>query len=281
MTSSAVVIFVSAVFVGVVFGDIETQALPGHGEFVKRVRRETDKQNTAITGFSAAEKQNIVDKHNEYRRIPNAADMLLMSWDNELEALAQGWAAQCKFAHNPNRTIASSTSPIGENLSIKAPSYNEVSSVTSWYNEVSDYTYSSNTCSATCGHYTQVIWASSYKIGCGIKFCSTIEGSTITNGYVVICNYLPAGNFRGEKPYKEGASCSQCPADRQTCENKLCRESSGSGGSGTTPTSTTSSNTAQSSSRETTTRGTERSGATAWTITSDILVLSVVFGNLM
>ncbi|XP_071089290.1 GLIPR1-like protein 1 [Haliotis cracherodii] len=274
MTSSAVVIFVSAVFVGVVFGDIETQALSGHGEFVKRVRRETDKQNTAITGFSEAEKQNIVDKHNEYRRIPNAADMLLMSWDNELEALAQGWAAQCKFAHNPSRTIASSTSPIGENLSIKAPSYNEVSSVTSWYNEVSDYTYSSNTCSNVCGHYTQVIWASSHKIGCGIKFCSTIEGTSITNGYVVICNYLPSGNFRDVKPYKAGASCSQCPADRQTCENKLC--SAGSGGSGNTATTTARPNAATTTPKPATTT---TSGATVLTITSPIFFL--VCGNLL
>ncbi|XP_046352728.2 GLIPR1-like protein 1 [Haliotis rufescens] len=276
MTSSAVVIFVSAVFLCVVFGDIETQALPGHGEFVKRVRRQTGKQNTTITGFSAAEKQNIVDKHNEYRRIPNAADMLLMSWDNELEALAQGWAAQCKFAHNPSRTIASSTSQIGENLSIRSPSYNEVLSVTSWYNEVSDYTYSSHTCSGTCGHYTQVIWASSHKIGCGIKFCSTIEGSTITNGYVVICNYLPAGNYRGVKPYKAGASCSQCPADRQTCENKLC--SAGSGGSGNTATTTARPNAATTTPKPATTT---KSGATVWTITSPILVLTVVCGNLL
>ncbi|XP_046544130.1 GLIPR1-like protein 1 [Haliotis rubra] len=275
MTSAAVVIFISAAFVGVVLGDIENQAIHGQREFVNRVKRNTNKENTAINGFSAQEKQNILDKHNEYRRIPNAADMLQMSWDNELEALAQGWAAQCKFAHNPSRSIASSTSSIGENLHIKAPTYNEVSTVTSWHNEESSYTYSTNSCSAVCGHYTQVIWATSYKIGCGIKFCSTIQGSTITNGYVVICNYLPAGNFVGAKPYKEGASCTQCPADKPTCDNKLCRAGSpsnpstgtGAGATGDTPTTAATTTTT--------------SGATVWAATSPLLLLILACVNVL
>ncbi|XP_067651866.1 GLIPR1-like protein 1 [Haliotis asinina] len=277
MTSSAVVIFMSATLVGVVLGGIEKQAIHGPAEFVNRIKRQANKQNTAISGFSAQEKQNIVDKHNEYRRIPNAADMLQMSWDNELEALAQGWANQCKFDHNPSRTIASSSSPIGENVHIKAPYYDEVSTVTSWYNEVSDYTYSSNSCSRVCGHYTQVVWATSYKIGCGIKFCSTIEKTSITNGYVVVCNYLPAGNYRGVKPYTSGASCSQCPTDKPTCDNKLCRAgsasnpstvgSTGAGGTGATPT--------------TVATKTTTSGATVGAATSPILLLILVCVNIL
>jgi hypothetical protein len=48
-----------------------------------------------------------------------------------------------------------------------------------------------------CGHYTQVVWRASTQIGCGVTSC----GSGFRMQTEVICNYAPAGNFVGEKPY--------------------------------------------------------------------------------
>lgn len=60
------------------------------------------------------------------------------------------------------------------------------------------------------GHYSQVIWADTNRVGCG--FTSYRENGTLeTNLYV--CNYGPAGNFIGLPSYKVGAPCSQCPAN--------------------------------------------------------------------
>ena len=42
--------------------------------------------------------------------------------------------------------------------------------VTAWVNEEADYHYASNTCDAgqMCGHYTQIVWATTTKLGCAI-----------------------------------------------------------------------------------------------------------------
>ena len=41
-------------------------------------------------------------------------------------------------------------------------------------------------------------------------------------GSILICNYGPAGNYIGQKPYKSGTTCSQCE-EGTTCVNKLCQ----------------------------------------------------------
>lgn len=40
--------------------------------------------------------------------------------------------------------------------------------VSAWAAESTDYDYASNTCSGVCGHYTQVVWAATTQVGCGI-----------------------------------------------------------------------------------------------------------------
>ena len=81
----------------------------------------------------------------------------LQLWNNDLAQVAQNYADNCVFEHNSNRVSQQSTfTSVGENLFASSGQANYTSAVLSWYNEVEDYTYSSNTCSAVCGHYTQV-----------------------------------------------------------------------------------------------------------------------------
>jgi hypothetical protein len=74
--------------------------------------------------------------------------------------------------------------------------------VDSWVSEVADYNYANNSCSDVCGHYTQVVWRNSTKVGCGIKTCTSNSpfGGSGT-WYIVVCNYSPPGNFSNQKPY--------------------------------------------------------------------------------
>ena len=47
-----------------------------------------------------------------------------------------------------------------------------------------------------CGHYTQVVWRNTTKIGCAIYTCPGFQyGST------VVCDYGPGGNIGGQSPY--------------------------------------------------------------------------------
>jgi pathogenesis-related protein 1 len=48
----------------------------------------------------------------------------------------------------------------------------------------------------TAGHYTQVVWRASVRIGCAI-----VECPSVTFHSVVLCDYSPGGNIQGQKPY--------------------------------------------------------------------------------
>uniref|UniRef100_A0A8B9PFF2 Peptidase inhibitor 16 n=1 Tax=Apteryx owenii TaxID=8824 RepID=A0A8B9PFF2_APTOW len=168
--------------------------------------------------LSDEEKKIIVDGHNKYRSqvSPPAMDMLKMSWDTELEAFAQAYAEKCIWDHNKERGRR------GENLFAMTPTLDLEFAVEDWNGEEKYYNLTTTTCAPgqMCGHYTQVVWASTHRIGCGVKFCAKIDGIETEDMYLLVCNYYPPGNMKGRKPYKEGASCSQCP-EGTLCVNSL------------------------------------------------------------
>ncbi|XP_070310321.1 GLIPR1-like protein 1 [Odocoileus virginianus] len=163
--------------------------------------------------------------HNEARTnvSPPAANMKYMSWDEALAKTAEAWAKKCKFKHNSCSTQVFKCHPTfqfaGENLWL-GPLTSSVTkfAVDMWYDEGKFYHFSTKSCSKICGHYTQVVWASSFKVGCGLAICPNL-GSPDTALFV--CNYALVGNYPKVSPYISGTPCSMCEGD--TCENKLCR----------------------------------------------------------
>lgn len=113
-----------------------------------------------------------------------------LQWSSELAAYSQKWAdsliAQNRVAHN-------SKSPYGENILVTGLGSTPSNVVAEWASESQSYTYHSNTCTGDCGHYTQLVWRSTRKVGC----------AKATNGRREIwaCSYDPPGNYRGEWPY--------------------------------------------------------------------------------
>jgi hypothetical protein len=69
--------------------------------------------------------------------------------------------------------------------------------------------------------YTQLVWANTNKVGCGITAFSI---SNNINEYLYVCNYGPGGNYEGGSMYKVGGACTQCPTTAPRCENGLCVE---------------------------------------------------------
>lgn len=196
-----------------------------------------------------SEQKKYVDAHNVARANvnPSAANMRKMKWNDDLAVVAQNYANKCVWAHNSARTtetrgLTSKFSYVGENLYVATGSIDPTEVVESWDSEKKDYTYSFNTCSDICGHYTQVVWADSEYLGCASKTCSSISGlpSIFNGGTIVVCNYGNGGNVNGMKPYVSGTPCSSCPSG-YSCSGNLCvagndtSSSSGSGGSTTTP----------------------------------------------
>lgn len=61
------------------------------------------------------------------------------------------------------------------------------------------------------GHYTQVVWANSWQVGCGYADYSTVQSGRTWNARIVVCNYKPGGNFIGQTMYQAGTPASKCP----------------------------------------------------------------------
>jgi uncharacterized protein YkwD len=149
---------------------------------------------SALRGVTAA--------HNAVRadaRPAPAPPLPPLCYSSTVQQTAQAWANGCKWKHNPDRGF------LGENIAAFSSTLSNapVHAVELWAGEADDYDYASNSCSGVCGHYTQIVWRSSQRLGCGVAVCSTGSpwGSASPNWTFVVCDYDPPGNFVGQRPY--------------------------------------------------------------------------------
>ncbi|XP_036617958.1 glioma pathogenesis-related protein 1-like [Trichosurus vulpecula] len=168
-----------------------------------------------------------VELHNNFRSqvAPKASNMLRMSWDAGLAKVAETWAKRCEFKHNVDlskpRRLHRNFSFVGENLWVGSlGGFSEKSAIKLWNDEVQYYNFQSLKCTHVCGHYTQVVWADSYKVGCAVQYCPELKETRIRSGALFVCNYGPAGNYYQTRPYQEGEPCSACKKDK--CVDRLC-----------------------------------------------------------
>jgi hypothetical protein len=54
------------------------------------------------------------------------------------------------------------------------------------------YSYPHPGYSTASGHFTQLVWAGTQKLGCGYAIC---KGKNGTPGNYLVCEYSPAGNI--------------------------------------------------------------------------------------
>ncbi|XP_032196115.1 cysteine-rich secretory protein 2-like [Mustela erminea] len=182
-----------------------------------------DPSFTALLTTQTQIQKDIVNKHNELRKSvsPPASNMLRMEWNREAAANAQKWANKCTLEHSVPEERKTSTK-CGENLYMSSYPAPWSDAIQSWYDEHHNFVYgvgpkSSN---AVVGHYTQLVWYSTYHVGCGIAYCPNQENLK----YYYVCQYCPAGNNVSKKntPYQQGTPCASCPGN---CDNGLCTNS--------------------------------------------------------
>ncbi|XP_050395316.1 glioma pathogenesis-related protein 1 [Patella vulgata] len=190
-----------------------------------------------IRNFTEDDISEMLKLHNDYRRQAGATNMRKMVWNTDLQNLGQSFIDNCNYGHNPNTGDMFGFRHIGENLYLSSGDfYNLKPAVDFWHGEMADYNFTTGDCSNVCGHYTQVVWAGSHELGCGIIWCETLTGAnTITQGTIIICNYGPSGNAGHEDPFEAGAACAACPADAPYCEDGLCSATDASGATTTPP----------------------------------------------
>jgi hypothetical protein len=147
-----------------------------------------------------AELVGITLAHNEARSKVGVGPM---TWDPALATIASKWAAMCQdtdgnglLDHNAGRSEGYPTY-VGENIYASTGTANGTGAVKSWVSESVDYDYDANTCASgkICGHYTQVVWRASVKLGCALHSCPGLKYAS-----TIVCDYGPGGNSGG-KPY--------------------------------------------------------------------------------
>ncbi|OVA10782.1 Allergen V5/Tpx-1-related [Macleaya cordata] len=117
-----------------------------------------------------------------------------LKWDQKLTDYAQSYAEQrrsdCQLIH--------SDGPYGENIFWGSGyGWSPAQAVKAWVDERKWYDHGSNSCTPgqECGHYTQIVWKTTTRVGCAKVTCDSGLGE------FMICNYDPAGNYDNEEPY--------------------------------------------------------------------------------
>jgi uncharacterized protein YkwD len=142
----------------------------------------------------------ITDLHNKARAAVNAG-LPPLTWDPALAKIAADWASKCQstsgsiLAHNKGRSDSYPTY-VGENIYASSGKVTAADAVNLWVREKANYSYASNQCSGVCGHYTQVVWKATTKVGCAVSSCPNLR-----YGNTVVCDYGPGGNYQGQRPY--------------------------------------------------------------------------------
>lgn len=172
----------------------------------------------APSKVNAEEIQDILQLHNAERSLPQGNDMMALTWDDDLANLAQGLSDHCVWGHD-NLNLPGGER-IGQNIAMSSNQNADLGYLVKlWINEKHDYTISSGACNAgkVCGHYTQMVWSDTTKVGCGATKCPGM-------GRFLVCDYQKAGNWQGKKAvHLGGEPCSQCNLYPGTnCDDGLC-----------------------------------------------------------
>ncbi|XGW22289.1 hypothetical protein V3C99_004929 [Haemonchus contortus] len=184
-------------------------------------------------GMSDEVRRTFVNKHNAYRTLvakgeaknakeiggyaPKAARMLKVKYDCAIEENTMNFAKKCVFAHNSYSDRNNwgqnlyMTSILKQNKTVAA-----AESVDLWFDELQqngvpyDNVMTMEVFNRGVGHYTQVVWQWSYKIGCAVEWCSDMT--------FVACEYDSAGNYMGMPIYEVGNPCT----DNEDCKCTNC-----------------------------------------------------------
>lgn len=148
------------------------------------------------SNLSLQEVQELLRHHNKVRGDVGVGPV---TWSKKLAIYAQEWANQlastnCKLKHRPD--AGKWKLEYGENLFMGTIGYYDVANAVKAWESEKQY-YRGQTLNPSnwhdSGHYTQMVWKNSKRIGCGKVECN--------DKIIVVCNYDPPGNILGQKPY--------------------------------------------------------------------------------
>jgi uncharacterized protein YkwD len=148
----------------------------------------------------------LLEAHNAARKAVGAAPLV---WSDTLASDARGWAQKLaqtgQFEHAPQPKGASAQ---GENLWMGTVfAYSPEDMVGAWTAEKQYYRrglfpkVSTTGAWSDVGHYTQMIWHNTTRVGCAVANSESDE--------YLVCRYSPPGNWLGQDPQGIAVSSKQ------------------------------------------------------------------------
>lgn len=134
------------------------------------------------------DQERLLERHNYYRA---QLGIEPLEWSDELAEYAQEWADRlaknCKMEHRTEDDY-------GENIYWTSTMTDEYRVVDFWAEEEKYFNHRNRLYKPGNGHYTQMIWRETKRMGAAIATCAD-------GGQIWVCNYDPPGNWVGEKAY--------------------------------------------------------------------------------
>ena len=219
--------------------------------FIKNLMQKKTNRRAANKNkdFTPEDKKIIIETHNELRnqiatqtnkigpKLPFATNIVQAYYSMDLHEKAQKWADGKKFMHSSSSYRKQPDFHCGENLymsmsSGSVPKKDWKKAIMAWWGEIKDMGGKSVDSFASggpvTGHFTQLIWAHSYIIGCG--YVMFTKGGWDTQ--IHVCQYGMVGNIMGMPIYtKSPGGKKECKCTGSlVCENSdypgLCCEKS-------------------------------------------------------
>ena len=142
--------------------------------------------------LSPQDRDEMLADHNRARL---AVGVSALVWDDALAAEAQVWAdnpASTAGGELRHQEPFEARNRHGENMSGAPPA----DATDQWVTEKA--AYDANPMDPVAGHYRQVTWNTTQRVGCGARSGAPVRWP---GGWVTVCRYEPPGNWPGQLPY--------------------------------------------------------------------------------
>lgn len=162
----------------------ERRQAPGQVSADKKRKKNRNKKRKSFA-------QDCLAAHNKWRKLHQSPPLIMDAKVTEFAQKRADFIAASdgvEFRHPPDL-------PYGENLAYHSRESTSCADlIKMWYDEVDLYDYQSGKFSAATGHFTQLVWKSTKRVGCAKAISRGSSGA----GVYLVCNYDEPGNFLGE-----------------------------------------------------------------------------------
>lgn len=226
---------------------INTSYILSKSKLTRKINKDNknniEKCNLALP-LNERDKLSIVQFHNHLRNLvasqdkslgitlPKASNMMQIYWDNQLANQAQLIANNCSLKHSSYHERQEKNFRSSENIyhrkfkEGRPNTHNFPKAIKFWFSKIIKFKSldkiinSFNYQGVNTDSFVQIIWANTYKVGCGYSVFEKLKNKKYIIYDLYVCLYSPPG-LEEKRPIYETAQQEKCKCPNLTnCSNK-------------------------------------------------------------